>query len=63
MDASSQAKVRQVCFRISMLMEHQEILPDLKELAAELSPTEEYLQGANEALNYLITFLEQKGGR
>lgn len=70
MDASSQAKVKQVCLRIALLMEHQEIIPDLKELAAELSPeittpilTDQYLQGAKEALTYLISFLEQKGNR
>jgi hypothetical protein len=70
MDSSSQAKVKQVCLRIALLMEHQEILPDLKELVAELSPeittpilTDQYLQGAQEALNYLISFLEQKGNR
>ena len=63
MDTSSQAKVKQVCLRIALLMGHQEILPDLKELAAGLTEPDDYTKGANEALTYLISFLEQKGNR
>ncbi len=63
MDTSDQSKVKTVCLRIALLMEHQEILPDLKEIANELSSDGEYLKGAQEALNYLILFLEQKGTR
>ena len=64
MESTPQQKVRQICAQISFLMEHQEILPDLKELVAKL-PLEdsEYLKGAQDALNYLIGFLEQKGNR
>lgn len=61
MDMSNQNKIKRVCLQIAFLMEHQSILPDLKELAAELSSQEDYLQGASDALMYLITFLEQKG--
>lgn len=66
METSDQQKVRTTCFRVSLLMEHQDILPDLKELVAELSSpsnSEEYMKGAHDALNYLIGFLEQKGNR
>lgn len=62
MEMTPQLKVRLICNQISFLMEHQEILPDLKELAANLNPEDnEYLKGAQDALNYLISFLEQKG--
>jgi len=53
-------------------MEHQEILPDLKELAMGVFSQEneqinysskEYLAGANDALLYLIKFLTEKGSR
>jgi hypothetical protein len=65
MESDSQKKVRHACARIAFLMEHQEILPDLKEIVSEINPegTEEYLKGAQDALAYLIGFLEQKGGR
>lgn len=56
-----QQKVRLICNQISFLMEHQEILPDLKELVAKLNSEDEYEKGAHDALNYLILFLEQKG--
>ncbi len=62
MDNDSQKKVRTVCAHIALLMEHQEILPDLKDIARGLkSDSDEYLQGAHDALNYLIDFLAQKG--
>jgi protoheme ferro-lyase len=61
MSEDCQKKVRHVCARISFLMEHQEILPDLKEIASELAEDSEYQKGARDALNYLIGFLEQKG--
>lgn len=63
MDSSNQQKVRTVCARISFLMEHQDILPDLKEIVGELNSSDEYTKGAHDALNYLIGFLEQKGNR
>lgn len=62
MDTDSQKKVRTTCAHISLLMEHQEILPDLKEIAEGLkSDSDEYLKGAHDALGYLIEFLAQKG--
>lgn len=65
-------KVRVVTRKISFLMHHQEILPDLKEIATQLYPlgedpegisrnSSEYLLGAYEALMHLIVCLEQKG--
>ncbi len=52
-------------------MEHQRILPDLKELVTSVYATsaedvedcnsEEYMRGATDALHYLLEFLEQKG--
>ena len=65
----NQKKVSITVLNISFLMAHQRILPDLKELASELSPTEdginrespEYLLGAFEALMALISALENKG--
>lgn len=64
MKDETSTKLKVTCLRIAMLMEHQQVLPDLKELALQLYPSEtdqEYLQGAQDALNYLISFLEQKG--
>lgn len=61
-----QKKVRQVCAQVAFLMEHQDILPDLKEIVASLdsqNDPDDYLKGAQDALTYLIGFLEQKGGR
>ena len=64
-------KLKTACLRISLLMEHQHIVPDLMEFAnelygADMQPPQdcshpEYLRGASEALCLLITFLEQKG--
>jgi hypothetical protein len=72
MDSTNSRKVSIAAMKISFLMEHQSILPDLRELAAELYPvgvdpekinkeSPEYLLGAYEALAALITALEQKG--
>jgi len=66
MEPTDQKKVRLICNQVSFLMEHQEILPDLKECIAKLSPESEgseYLKGAQDALNYLIGFLAAKGNR
>jgi hypothetical protein len=65
MDSDHQKKVRQVCVQIAFLMEHQEILPDLKEITSKLNveDSNDYLKGAHDALTYLIGFLEQKGSR
>lgn len=65
-------KVRVVIKKITFLMHHQEILPDLRELAEQLHPegvesdkvdrnSEAYLMGVYEALTYLIDSLKQKG--
>ena len=57
-------KVKVVARRISLLMQHQRILPDLKEVASQLqdeTASSEYLLGAYEALIALITELENKG--
>jgi len=70
MESDYQKKVRQVCAQVAFLMEHQDILPDLKEIVSGLNPqgnssadSGEYLKGAQDALTYLIGFLEQKGSR
>lgn len=65
-------KVRVAIKKITFLMHHQEILPDLKELAEQIRPegvesdkidrdSDAYLMGAYEAINYLIDSLKQKG--
>lgn len=62
MEIDKQKKVRHICARVAFLMEHQEILPDLKEIISEMdSESEEYIKGAHDALQYLIDFLAQKG--
>lgn len=72
MEISNARKVSITAMQLSFLMEHQEILPDLKEVASALYPegtdpntinreSPEYLMGAYEALAALITALEQKG--
>lgn len=64
-------KLRVTARRISFLMEHQTILPDLHTLALEMYPfnidpetinrnSPEYLLGAFEALAALIACLEEK---
>jgi len=62
--------VKKVALKMSFLMKHQEILPDLKELISDLDPAKypdnpidsvDYLQGAHDALLSLINALEQKG--
>jgi hypothetical protein len=65
---STSDKVKLISRKISFLMPHQEVLPDLKELAQELhqeleinKESPEYLMGAHDALMSLITGLEQKG--
>jgi hypothetical protein len=63
MNSDCQKQVRLVCAQIAFLMEHQEILPDLKEYVSKLDDSDEYLRGAHDALNYLIDFLAQKGNR
>lgn len=68
-DSENQKRVRVTALKISFLMPHQDVMPDLKELATELDPhkleinreSPEYLLGAYEALNNLIMGLERKG--
>lgn len=66
----NQNKAKMIAFRLAFLMEHQKVLPDLKEIVQELYPSEagqidrnsaEYLMGAYEALFNLLSALEQKG--
>jgi hypothetical protein len=61
-------KVKLVSHKISFLMPHQDVLPDLKQLAEELyresevnRESPEYLMGAHDALMCLINSLEKKG--
>ena len=63
-------KVNVVAFRVSFLMEHQSIVPDLQNVISELKPdtelpinreSPEYLMGAYEALTALVASLERKG--
>lgn len=61
MDSDNQKKVKQICAHIALLMEHQHILPDLKEIVAEIDSTDEYSKGARDALTCLLEILERKG--
>jgi hypothetical protein len=57
-------KLKLICHRIAFLMQHQHILPDLKDLANEISkdyPNDEYLKGATDALLLVINSLEERG--
>lgn len=65
-------KLKVAVRRISFLMHHQEILPDLKTIAAQLYPlgvdpekidrnSPEYLLGAYDGIMYLLQCLEEKG--
>lgn len=56
-------KVRIVARKMSFLMPHQKVLPDLKEVIDPLHSDEssQYLSGAYDALNLLIDFLAEKG--
>lgn len=59
---TNEDKVKITTLKIAFLMKHQNIVPDLREIASELnSDSSEYLQGAADALLNLITALEQKG--
>ncbi len=72
---NNKEKVQYIAKRVSFLMEHQEILPDLKDLAADVYPFDEpglspidkespaYLMGAYDALMALIKALEEKGSK
>ena len=62
--------VRLTARKISFLMPHQYVLPDLKNLATDLCPenidkinrdSSEYLLGAYEGLLALLAALEEKG--
>jgi len=57
-------KVKMVAYRVAFLMEHQQIISNLKEILNDMigeGPDSEYLLGAFDALNTLISALEEKG--
>jgi hypothetical protein len=58
-DVSKQ--VEMVARRVSFLMEHQMILPELQEIINTISPDTEYGRGARDALLALIGSLHEKG--
>jgi len=67
---SQATKVKTIAFKISFLMPHQQVVPDLAELVAELASegevdtnSPEYLRGAHDALEILIIGLQKKGFR
>lgn len=71
-DSNNLRKIKLLARKVSFLMEHQHIVPDLQKMLAEIYPTSkhpdyidretpEYLLGAYEALSNLITDLEEKG--
>jgi hypothetical protein len=71
-DTDNLRKIKLLARKVSFLMQHQHILPDLQHMLAEIYPsgvdpstidrqTPEYLLGAYEALVNLITDLEEKG--
>lgn len=71
-DHPNYKKIKITARKISFLMHHQEILPDLKQIAMQLYPlgtdpekinydSPEFLMGANTALMALISCLEEKG--
>jgi hypothetical protein len=65
--------VKMTAYKVAFLMEHQHVLPDLKELIGRIRPeptldlspfdveSAEYLLGAYDALNALVSALEEKG--
>jgi len=71
MSDGNEKKVKVTAFRMSFLMEHQRIMPELFDLAEHLHPeigsdqinteSPEYLKGAFDALTTLIAALQQKG--
>jgi hypothetical protein len=67
---SNEMKVKRVAFKIAFLMPHQEVLPDLELEALQICPlkevnkeSDEYLQGARDALLFLITTLKEKNSQ
>lgn len=66
----NKTKVACTTLKVAFLMQHQHILPDLKDIIAEIEPphqeginmeSPEYLAGAYDALMNLISQLEKKG--
>lgn len=55
------AKVQIVAKQVSFFMQHQEILPDLKEIISTIPTDTEYGQGAHDGLLALIESLDKKG--
>jgi hypothetical protein len=71
-DSDNLRRIRMLARKVSFLMQHQHILPDLQHMLEEIYPSgvdasvinresPEYLLGAYEALLNLITDLEEKG--
>lgn len=66
MSNEHEKKVKLLAFKMSFLMEHQRILPELLDLAESLKDEESfysdpYLQGAFDALTTMVVALKQKG--
>jgi hypothetical protein len=70
-DNPNSKKIKIAARKISFLMPHQEVLPDLKIIATQLYPlgadpdkidrnAKEYLMGAYEALVALVDYLTEK---
>jgi len=71
--SDNEMKVKMVAYRVAFLMEHQHIVSNLKGIIKDIRPeptldlspfdvgSEEYLLGAYDALNALISALEEKG--
>jgi hypothetical protein len=71
-DSENLQKIKVLARKVSFLMQHQHILPDLQHMLDEIYPlgidtnkidreSPEYLLGAYEALANLIMDLEEKG--
>ncbi len=73
MNIKNDLKVKMIAYRVAFLMEHQHIDDHLKEIVSDIRPeptldlspfdvgSEEYLLGAYDALNALLSALEEKG--
>lgn len=62
MDDDNKKQVEMVARQVSFLMQHQMILPELREIIADMPTDTEYGQGARDALLALISSLHEKGG-
>lgn len=66
MSNDNEKKVKLLAFKMSFIMEHQMVLPELLDLAESLKDDQEfysdpYLKGAFDALTTLVVALRQKG--